>query len=388
MSKRSAETGENVDAQEKRTNDPIKPRYSILLLRPDATPPGGVVNYYRSVLPLLGSDYAVQSLIVGRRRGLFSSKLLYPVRFLLDVIILTWTLLTRRFDVVHLNPSLNAASFYRDLVFLAIISVFSSAKRLVFFRGWDDDFYEKLLASPLGARSFGWFCLRADRVLVLASTIKEKLVHIGVPIDRVAVTHTTFDGDLLRKVDASSRDDRFTFLFMSRLIRQKGVAELIHAAAILRDKRFSFRLVLAGSGPLADEAREEVARAGLTAFVELPGYLQGVAKGNALRQADVFVFPTYHGEGCPNCVLEAMAAGLPIISTTVGGIPDVMQPPAGGVLLDAVSADAVAGAMQGFLENPDECARLASENERLAWSKFEAASVARYLESVYRALSA
>jgi glycosyltransferase involved in cell wall biosynthesis len=386
MNQKPAEVEADVEAQAKPAIAKIKPRYSILLLRPDATPPGGVVNYYRSVLHLISSEFAVRSLIVGRRRGLLSSKLLYPVRFLLDSIILASLLLTKKFDVVHFNPSLNAAAFYRDLIFMAIASTLSSAKLLVFFRGWDDDFYEKLLASPLRLRCLKWFCLRADRVLVLASTIRAELVDIGVPVDRVSVTHTTFDGDLIRKAEGASGDDRFTFLFMSRLIRQKGIAELIHAAAILRDKGFSFRLVLAGSGPFATEAKEAVLSAGLTEFVELPGYLQGIEKGNALMRADAFVFPTYHGEGCPNCILEAMAAGLPIISTTVGGIPDVMQPPAGGVLLDSVSADAVADAMQRFLENPDECARLALENERLAWSKFEANSVARYLESVYQSL--
>ena len=386
MNNKSAEIEEKDDAQARPGTSTTKPRYSILLLRPDATPPGGVVNYYRSVLHLLSSEFEVRSLIVGRRRGLLSNKLLYPVRFLLDAIVLTSLLLTRRFDVCHFNPSMNAAAFYRDLVFMAIIAALSPAKLLVFFRGWDDDFYEKLLASPLGIRCLRWFCLRADLVLVLASTIKAKLVDLGVPADRVSVTHTTFDGDLLRKADASSSDGRFTFLFMSRLIRQKGIAELIHAAAILRDRGFRFRLVIAGSGPFAGDAKEEVVAAGLTEFVELPGYLRGVDKGSALKGADAFVFPTYHGEGCPNCILEAMAAGLPIISTTVGGIPDVMQPPAGGVLLDTVSADAVAEAMQQFLENPDECARLASENERLAWSTFEANSVARYLESVYRSL--
>ncbi|MEM9313368.1 MAG: glycosyltransferase family 4 protein [Pseudomonadota bacterium] len=335
---------------------------------------------------LISDEFAVRSLLVGRRRGLLSSKFLYPVRFLLDGIMLMSLLLTRRFDVCHLNPSMNAAAFYRDLVFAAVIAGLSSAKLLIFVRGWDDAFYKTLLASPLGNRCLKWFFLRADLVLVLASTIKQELVDIGVPEDRVSVTHTTFDGALLRETEAPPSSDRFTFLFMSRLIRQKGIVELIRAAAMLRDRGFSFRVVIAGSGPFAGEAKEEVMRAGLTGIVELPGYLRGVEKGGALKGADAFVFPTYHGEGCPNCVLEAMAAGLPVISTTVGGIPDVMQPPAGGVLLDSVSADAVADAMQRFLEDPDECARLSTENERLAWAKFEANSVARYLESVYRSL--
>jgi glycosyltransferase involved in cell wall biosynthesis len=97
------------------------------------------------------------------------------------------------------------------------------------------------------------------------------------------------------------------------------------------------RLILAGEGPEQDKIRSWIDRHGMSYRVKLPGYLHGEAKAQVLRGANMFVFTTYYGEGCPISLLEAMPAGLPVITTPVGGIPDIFIDGENGILIDHVS---------------------------------------------------
>ena len=99
--------------------------------------------------------------------------------------------------------------------------------------------------------------------------------------------------------------------------------------------------------------------------------------------ADVFVFPSYHGEGCPVSLLEAMAAGLPIISTDVGGISDIFINGQNGILLREVSPDELIAAIFRMLED-DELRRSAGQlNREIAWKRYEGAIVSRRIEQLY-----
>lgn len=360
----------------------------VLLFRPDSLAPGGVSNYFNVVLQRFGPAVEIESFVIGLRPGkLLGRKSLYPLQFFLDCLKLVLVLLRRRFDIVHLNPSLNASAFTRDFVFAVIVSALSKSRILLFFRGWEDEFFVRLNGARPTRRMLRWLCGRADRVLVLGSSIRDDLVGIGVEEDRIDITHTTFDGALIREAEGVRRDGLFTFLFMSRFIKQKGIAELLEASKILRDRGVEFRLVLAGAGPFTTTAERLIDSLNLGSIVATPGYLRGEEKGEALMNADAFVFPTYHGEGCPNCLLEAMGASLPVISTQIGGIPDIIKPPSGGILLDSVKPVHIADAMESFVLNREHWASIGAENKRVAWSTYEAGAVASYLERLYADLA-
>jgi len=123
---------------------------------------------------------------------------------------------------------------------------------------------------------------------------------------------------------------------MSRLVESKGVyiaaevARLLVAAGLTH-----FKLIVAGNGPEYKGVRDYISRYGLEDYIETPGYVTGINKQEILRGSNIFLFPTYYGEGCPIVVLEAMGAGLAVVSTPVAGIPDIVEHGKNGFLIDS-----------------------------------------------------
>jgi glycosyltransferase involved in cell wall biosynthesis len=121
------------------------------------------------------------------------------------------------------------------------------------------------------------------------------------------------------QADADSRTP--TLLTVARLIPEKGVFDLLDALAIVRRRR-PCRLIVAGTGPARDDLIRRIAALKLDDAVELRGYLSGRELEDAYRDADLFVLPTYHPEGLPLSVMEAMGYGLPIVTTPTRGLAD------------------------------------------------------------------
>lgn len=110
-------------------------------------------------------------------------------------------------------------------------------------------------------------------------------------------------------------------LCVARLVAEKGVLDLVRALPQIREK-VSCRLVLAGDGPEAGTVRELASELGVAEFVDLQGYVDGERLARLYREADVFALPTYWDEGFPTVILEAMAVGLPILTTRSRGPAD------------------------------------------------------------------
>jgi len=113
-------------------------------------------------------------------------------------------------------------------------------------------------------------------------------------------------------------------LFSGSLTAGKGVMEVLKAAALYRSELEGVKLILIGDGELADECRRFVQVNGLDGMVELRGFIAEDEKRCLLAHCDVYCLPS-HSEGMPLSVLEAMASGLPIVSTWVGGIPNAVE---------------------------------------------------------------
>jgi glycosyltransferase involved in cell wall biosynthesis len=139
------------------------------------------------------------------------------------------------------------------------------------------------------------------------------------------------------------------FVFVGWLEAVKGIPELLEAFARLHSSSDlpATELVIAGSGSLEAYCREWVAKAGLSDRVQIAGWVTGVDKHRLLASADIFVLPS-HAEGLSNAMLEAMAAGLPVIVTRVGSLPDVVRDGVHGSLLEPGDVDALTGHMRAL----------------------------------------
>jgi glycosyltransferase involved in cell wall biosynthesis len=157
-----------------------------------------------------------------------------------------------------------------------------------------------------------------------------------------------------------------TLLFLGQLENYKSPQTLLAAADLLRQRGVRFRLVIGGDGSLRETLKRQTNELQLCEIVELRGWLHGQAKAEAFRTADIFVLPSLEREGVPNVLLEAMAAGLPIVATQVSGIPSIIAQNVNGLLVPPGDAAALARAIEQLLNDPQGRQSMGSANRDAA----------------------
>ncbi|WP_421902498.1 glycosyltransferase family 4 protein [Maridesulfovibrio sp.] len=331
----------------------------LLLVSTDLRHMGGVVETVKLLLRELEGRMDVTLAPYGRRFG--QKGIVRYLRTLADLFLFTRLLLFNRFDVIHMNPSMNLVSILKESALILLFFLFGySGRILIFNHGWDHAFFNRLAARTVTSRLFCMILNRAGKVVVLADEFKQRLAHVGVDPSRVVVVSTMVDIDSIPRSEACNKDGK-TLLFLSRMIRGKGAYELLEAFALLNERYDGLSLLMAGDGPERERLMEKAASLKLqNAF--FPGYIEGVDKDRALRESCVFLLPS-RSEGCPVSLLEAMASGLVPVVTSAGGIKDVVKPGQTAVLLEEISAEAIADAVGRVVDDPGLRLEL-SENAR------------------------
>jgi glycosyltransferase involved in cell wall biosynthesis len=258
-----------------------------------------------------------------------------------------------RADVVHIHTC-SFFSFYRSLLDLLVARLL---RRRVCLHIHGGRFAEFCAAA---GRSGQWLirhgCQAADAVIVLSQRWRQTLQPF-LGSSRIEVVP---NGVASAVSHADRRPARAChFLFLGALRRRKGLAELIEAAATLRDADVAYELTIAGPDEASErhDWRSDVQDRGLQAHVRFIGPVRGAAKQALLAAADCLVLPS-HSEGLPLVLLEAAAADLAVIATSVGSIPEfVAAVPSSGSSRGANLAPLVA---------PGDAAGLAREMDRLA----------------------
>jgi glycosyltransferase involved in cell wall biosynthesis len=173
------------------------------------------------------------------------------------------------------------------------------------------------------------------------------------------------------------------FLHLGRLGKRKGGYDLVNAFTALPEAlRARARLVLAGDGDV--EGMKKLA-APLGDRVRVLSWIDAQERDRLLAESDVFVLPSY-AEGVPMSLLEAMAAGLPCITTPVGGIPDVFTHGSEGLLVSPGDASQLRAAMSTFIS--DEPARLAAGRRAYEGARaFDVHTYARRLADIYQRIA-
>lgn len=170
-------------------------------------------------------------------------------------------------------------------------------------------------------------------------------------------------------------------LFLGQLGNRKGTYDLLQAVARVAPAHPDLKLVLAGDGEVA-RVRAEVARLGLERHVEVLDWVSGARKHALLARASIYVLPSYC-EGLPMSVLEAMAAGLPVICTPVGGVPEAITDGCEGRLIVPGDIDALCEALDMLLSRLELRQRMGAAARSKVETTFSAACILPQLEQVY-----
>ena len=268
------------------------------------------------------------------------------------------------------------ASFWRKACFIVPARALGVPYVLHMHGGDFGRFYAER-CGPLAKRFLRRVYREAEVVIALTGEWREAIRAV-VPEARVVVVPNPVE---IPRAPAApdAAAPRVTYLGVVK--EAKGVYELLRAWPAIVAAHPKARLTLAGSGEI-ERARALAEALGVAASVELPGWTGGEAKARLLAGTTVFVLPS-HFEALPMSLLEAMAAGLPVVATRVGGIPDALEDGRDGVLVAPKDEAALAREIDALLADPGRRALLALAARRRAAEEFSVAAVVPRIEAIW-----
>jgi glycosyltransferase involved in cell wall biosynthesis len=175
-------------------------------------------------------------------------------------------------------------------------------------------------------------------------------------------------------------------LFLGQLGNRKGTYDLLQAVARVLHKHPRLKLVLAGDGE-AEQVKSEVDRLALHAHVDVLDWVSGREKSALLERAAIYALPSYC-EGLPMSVLEAMAAGLPVVCTPVGGVPEAVTDGREGRIIMPGDVDALADALDSLLSQRDLRRRMGEAARHKIETTFSVTHIMPRIEQLYEQLGA
>lgn len=327
----------------------------VVILGPDRAAVSGVSTHVNLLMgSALREEFELVHFQVGSE-GRDEGPIGRLLRLVLSPLALFATILFRQAAVVHINTSLNPRAYWRDLAYLAVAKLLR-ARVLYQVHGGalpQDFFAGRPLLTAFLRRTLSW----PDVVVVLAS-VELAAYRRFVPAQDVVALPNGIDCRAFAHIPTQLTSARETLrlIYMGRLAREKGVYEMLQGMRLALELGVDSRLTVAGAGPDEARLRRYAAALGLAPRVTFVGPVFGADKANLLSGADVMLLPSY-AEGLPYALLEAMAAGVPMIATPVGAIPDVMTEGTHGWLVPPRDGKAIAQALLV----------LAADRERLAW---------------------
>lgn len=210
----------------------------------------------------------------------------------------------------------------------------------------------------------------------------------GVPVDRFTIVPGATDSQRFQPRSDRALGDLSNpprFVYHGRVDARKGLLELIDAMGRVHLSRPDVRLIISGIGPDVERVRQYAADAGLSGVIEFSGYADYASAPRVYHRGDIFVSPTY-SEGFSNTILEAMASGLPVISTDTIGVVDCIDHGRNGLLVPIKEASPLAEAMLKLLNDASLRRSVARKGLSDVQEKYSWPVVADLIVDIYRQL--
>ena len=327
----------------------------ILLLGPHRGAVSGVSTHLNLLMDSsLAEDFEVVHFQVGSE-GRDENAFTRAARLVLSPFFLAATIIFRHVSLVHVNTSLNTRAYWRDIGYVAVAKLLGAR---VVYQVHGGELPQRFFAGRKLLTAFLRFTLKApDLVLVLAQVELEAYRNF-VPEQRVVALPNGIDCRPFgaAPVFETEPGHPLRLVYIGRLAREKGLYETLQGMRLAHELGVDARLVIAGTGAEEARLRRYAQALGIAARVCFVGPVFGNDKVKLLAGADVMVLASY-SEGLPYALLEAMAAGIPVIATPVGAIPDVVTDGIHGFLVPARDGKAIA----------ESLALMGGDRERLGW---------------------
>ena len=283
--------------------------------------------------------------------------LLSPLYFLSGFIHLMWIARRYKIDVLHAHWVIPNAPI------AALVAKFLHLPLVISLHGSDVFFAQKQF---LLRRIAKWAFSRAVATTACSPDLLEGALEIGAPKAKTHLLIWGADPNVFDQVvDAMHVRSQWgihpsegVVLSLGRLVKKKGLQYLLQAIPRVLERVPNTRFVIAGSGPELDALREQADQLSVLEQVVFPGEVRWNDVPNVLKMCDIFVVPSVHDEngnvdGLPTTILEAMAAGRPVVASNVAGIPLAVIDRETGMLVDEANSMQLAEAITELLLSPD-----------------------------------
>ncbi len=234
---------------------------------------------------------------------------------------------------------------------------------------------------------------KVDALVAVSRETQAEAINFGVPQVRIHTLGNGVDVNAFKPCDHSERirlrsklkiASSGTVVFVGRLSREKNPDGLLHAWKLaLPDMPTGWKLVMVGDGPMYSELASFAEKEGFTSSVIFAGYQSNVDDWYAM--ADIYALAS-HREGLSNTTLEAMASGLPVVSTRVSGSVETLEKTGAGIVVDIGQVDKLADALVALAHDPVRRDRMGAIGRLIIESKYSIESVAALHDALYSKL--
>ncbi len=286
-------------------------------------------------------------------------------------------------QIIHLNSAFDMRGLIRDIPNILIFKLLN-AKLCIEFHGSD-----LIWASGLSnfEKSVISNILKLVTHIFVLSTEEKQFFESQLNIHNITRVKNPIDLSTLNQSNFSKKNAIPTLLFVGRVIETKGVSEIIRAIRILKDQGFEMipHVRIVGDGLNLKECIDMSNNFRIISHISFTGWVCQEKVIEYFINSDVFILPTYHQEGMPIVILYALLYGLPIITTRIRGMADILREYNNCLFVEPKNPNQLAEKIKHVLLNEDLRERMVISNQRLA-REFDKEIVAKEFIKIYKSI--
>lgn len=336
----------------------------ILTIGPDPKAKGGMA----SVVAFLAKMYDPFHLVITYKETTRLGKIFLFMNAIWKTF---YFCLFKRIEIIHIHTS-NYIDFYRNSVLLCIGKLFNKKVLLHIHGGLFEEFYRS------HSRYVTWVCRSADALVTVSSSFENMLRNYELN-ERIYRLPNCVEYPKTCRTDQCH--DKLRLVFVGRINEMKGIYDVLDCLYKYKNRlQDKVELHIGGVG---DEVRFQkvINDYDISSMVILHGWVKGDEKVKLFCSSDVFIHPSYF-ESFGIAILEAMSYGLPVITTLIGGIPDLFEDKKSGIAVTPGNVDEICNAILCFVNNRELILQMGSHGREIA-RQFTPSNIEQQLQNIY-----
>lgn len=300
--------------------------------------------------------------------------------FLQALIKFSYLILFKKVALIH-NHSAMRGSFWRKNVFSTLARMKGIPVILHLHGSEMENFYYS--QPQWGKNKIVSILNKADVVMVLSKSWKKFVLKIAPDATVKIVYNYVAPPSIILQKAVQEPSDTVNILFLGLVGKRKGVYDLIDAVKQIKlvcDR--SFKVLIGGNGEV-EQLQKLIVENDLQEQITYLGWVSGEAKDNYLRSCDIYILPSYN-EGLPMSLLEAMSWGKPVISTRVGGIPELIRDNQDGMIVDAGNVEQISSSLVELIESKEKRKQFGQSSRDRIDEKFSDKVILPQIDELYQ----